>query len=58
MGMSYEAIRLTLHSREAKLRAEMKKCQIYHHTLEKNRQQRKIPLVAVVGYTNAGTCDE
>ncbi|CAB3367827.1 Hypothetical predicted protein [Cloeon dipterum] len=53
-GMSPEALRCTLHARETKLKEEMKKCQIYHHTLEKNKQQRKIPLVAVVGYTNAG----
>ncbi|XP_059489406.1 putative GTP-binding protein 6 [Neocloeon triangulifer] len=53
-GMSPDAIRTTLHTRENKLKEEMRKCQTYHHTLEKNRLQRKIPLVAVVGYTNAG----
>ncbi|KAG8040508.1 hypothetical protein G9C98_002504 [Cotesia typhae] len=52
-----EKRKFVLHARESKLRSALNKLKEHRKLIRNNRVSKKIPSVAIVGYTNAGkTC--
>ncbi|XP_057324465.1 putative GTP-binding protein 6 [Microplitis mediator] len=52
-----EKRKLVLHARESKLRNALSKLKEHRKLIRSNRSSKKIPSVAIVGYTNSGkTC--
>ena len=51
---SLESQRRNLHNREKALKQELSEIRLKHHAASVHRAKHAIPVVAVVGYTNAG----
>jgi GTPase len=49
-----EVDRRKIRKRIDKLKDDLKRLMLHRHTLRKNRQDKAVPTVALVGYTNAG----